>query len=363
MASNTFGQHFRITTYGESHGTGIGVIIDGCPAGLKLQPEAIQAELDRRKPGQHKLTTQRKEAESFVIESGIYEYKTLGSPIAIRIPNEDAKSRDYKRFENRYRPSHADYTYDLKYGHRDHRGGGRSSARETANWVAAGAVAKQLLNHLYPALNIQAFVTRIGRVALDKPWHSLDFSQFTRTYVNCPDEDKARQMEQEIENARKAKDSVGGSIGCQVTGMTAGLGEPVFRKLESDLAFAMLSINASKGFEIGEGFEAAAMRGSAHNDAFYYDEQEAGIRTQTNHAGGTLGGISSGEPLEFQVAFKPVATIALEQTTVDKAGNAETLEGKGRHDPCVVPRAVPVVEALTALVLADQALAGRNSKL
>lgn len=363
MTSNTFGKFFQLTTYGESHGPGIGVVIDGCPAGLPIDLTFIEAELDRRKPGQSKLTTQRKETEAFSIESGVHEGQTLGSPIAIRIPNEDAKSRDYQRFEDRYRPSHADYTYDVKYGHRDQRGGGRSSARETANWVAAGAIAKQLLQYLYPGIQLQAFVTRIGQAHLANTWDSLDLSYSADAYVKCPETTAARAMVAEIEQARKAKDSVGGIIGCQVTGIPAGLGEPVFHKLESDLAAAMLNINASKGFEIGEGFQAAGMRGSAHNDSFWYDSEHEAIRTQTNHAGGTLGGISSGEPLQFQVAFKPVATIAQPQDTVNSSGAHEILEGKGRHDPCVIPRAVPIVESMAALVLADHALANRLSSL
>jgi chorismate synthase len=363
MASNTFGRHFQVTTYGESHGASMGFIIDGCPAGLPIDLPAIQQELDRRKPGQSKLTTQRKEDEEFTVESGVYEGKTLGGPIAIRIPNKDAKSKDYQRFEHRYRPSHADYTYDVKYGQRDHRGGGRSSARETANWVAAGAVAKQLIQSLFPGIAIRAFVTQIGKARLSSDWNNLDLSYSADPYVRCPEPEAANQMVAEIEDARKAKDSVGGTIGCDVRPLPSGLGEPVFQKLESDLAAAMLSINASKGFEIGMGFNSAGMRGSAHNDTFYYDDENQNVRTRSNHAGGTLGGISNGEPLQFQVAFKPVATIAQAQSTVDSEGNAVNLEGKGRHDPCVVPRGVPIVEAMTALVLADHALANRLNKL
>lgn len=362
MASNNFGRHFQITTYGESHGPSLGVIIDGCPAGVPIDKTFIQQELHRRKPGQSKLTTQRNEKEDITLESGIFDGHTLGSPLAIRIPNQDAKPQDYKRFEDRYRPSHADYTYDVKYGTRDHRGGGRSSARETANWVAAGAIAKQLLHHLYPALNIQAFVTQIGAVRLESPWHKLDISHAADAYIRCPDAHAAKQMVAEIEQARKAKDSIGGVIGCHVAGMPEGLGEPVFNKLESDLAAAMLSINASKGFEVGEGFHSASMRGSEHNDPFRYENQNDSIDTATNHSGGLLGGISNGAPLKFQVAFKPVATIAKPQDSVDSAGNAVVIEGKGRHDPCVVPRAVPIVEAMSAIVLADHALASRLSK-
>lgn len=341
----------------------MGVIIDGCPAGVSLEMEGIQQELDRRKPGQSKLTTQRREDEEFSLDSGVYQGRTLGGPIAIHIPNQDAKSRDYQRFENRYRPSHADYTYDVKYGVRDHRGGGRSSARETANWVAAGAVAKQLLNQLYPSLSIQAFVTQIGQAGITTPWAQLDLGFTADPYVRCPEAGAAEQMVSAIEAARKAKDSVGGAIGCQVSSMPEGLGEPVFHKLDGDLAAAMLSINASKGFELGEGFEAAGMHGSDHNDPFQYSESLDAIAPVSNHAGGVLGGISSGAPLQFQVAFKPVATIAQAQDTVDADGNAVVMEGKGRHDPCVVPRAVPIVEALTALVLADHALAARLSRL
>ena len=360
MASNSYGDIFRITTFGESHGKGMGVVIDGCPSRIPIDLPKIQAELDRRKPGQSKLTSQRKEDEEFTIVSGIFEGQTLGSPIAISIPNKDANPREYERFKDVYRPSHADYTYDVKYGTRDYRGGGRSSARETANWVAAGAVAKQVLHHLYPDLTFQGFVTQIGNVQLTKSWHELNLDQTENNPVRCPEPGQAQQMQAAVEAARKAKDSVGGCVGCVVTNMPTGLGEPVFDKLESDLAKAMLNINASKGFEIGEGFRSAGMRGSMHNDLFTYNHAQQTITTSTNHSGGVQGGISNGADLTFQVAFKPVATIAQPQETVDKSGKPVTLEGKGRHDPCVVPRAVPVVEAMTALVLADHALRMRR---
>lgn len=360
--ANTLGKIFRITTFGESHGKGMGVIIDGCPAGIYIDTQKIQTELDRRKPGQSKLTTQRKEDEAFQVESGLFEGQTLGSPIAITIPNKDAKPAEYHRFKDVYRPSHADYTYEAKYGIRDYRGGGRSSARETANWVAAGAIAKQLLAYLYPSLQIQAFVDKIGAVALDKSWSELAFDEVEQNPVRCPDPGKAKAMQEAIETARKDKDSLGGSIGCQVLASPEGLGEPVFDKLESDLAKAMLSINATKGFEIGEGFEAPSMMGSEHNDPFKADTPNT-VYTATNHSGGVQGGISNGSPVQFRVAFKPVATIAQPQETVDKEGNSKTLEGKGRHDPCVVPRAVPIVEAMTAIVLADHSLRSRLNQV
>jgi len=361
MASNSFGEIFRITTFGESHGKGMGVIIDGCPAGLPIDPEQIQADLDRRKPGQSRLTSQRKEDEAFELVSGVFEGKTLGSPIAITIPNKDANPREYQRFQDVYRPSHADYTYEAKYGTRDYRGGGRSSARETANWVAAGAIAKQFLAHIQPDLRIQGFVEQIGAVHLSQAWQKLDFSLIENNPVRCPDPGKAQAMQTAIEEARKNKDSLGGAIGCRVPNLPAGWGEPVFDKLESDLAKAMLSINATKGFEIGAGFQAPSTPGSEHNDPFIYEEGQ--VQPTKNHSGGIQGGISNGAPLEFRVAFKPVATIARPQQTVDKQGEATTLEGKGRHDPCVVPRAVPIVEAMNALVLADHALRSRSDRL
>ncbi len=363
MGGNSFGKLFRITTFGESHGKRMGVVIEGCPAGIPIDTQAIREALDRRKPGQSKLTTQRKEDESFQIQSGIFENQTLGSPIAISIPNKDAKPEEYQRFKDVYRPSHADYTYEAKYGIRDYRGGGRSSARETVNWVAAGAIAKQLLKHLSPDLAIHAFVDQIGDVKLDEDWSYIDLSQIEQNPVRCPDQAKAQVMEEAIKKARKEKDSLGGCIGCQVRNIPEGWGEPVFDKLESDLAKAMLSINASKGFEIGEGFKAASMNGSAHNDLFTATGNEGQIQTETNHSGGVQGGISNGAPLEFRIAFKPVATIAKPQKTVDKSGNEVNLEGKGRHDPCVVPRAVPIVEAMTAVVLTDHCLRSRDDRL
>lgn len=360
MAGNSFGKDFHITTFGESHGKGMGVVIDGCPAGIPINEEKIREELDRRKPGQSKLTTQRKEDEAFAVQSGIFQGQTLGSPIAITIPNKDAKPSEYQRFKDVYRPSHADYTYEAKYGIRDYRGGGRSSARETVNWVTAGAIAKQVLSYLYPSLQLNAFVQQIGHVELNSSWSKLDFGQVEQNPVRCPDPEKAEAMQRAIEEARKNKDSLGGCIGCQIYGVPTGLGEPVFNKLEADLAKAMLSINATKGFEIGEGFHAASMKGSEHNDPFTSTEDGA-IETETNHSGGLQGGISNGSPIDFRVAFKPVATIAQPQDTVDQAGKPTTLEGKGRHDPCVVPRAVPIVEAMAALVLTDHALRSRGN--
>jgi len=359
MAGNTFGNVFQITTFGESHGKSMGVIIDGCPAGLTINKDLIAEELARRKPGQSKLTSQRKENEAFEIQSGVLNGETIGTPIAINIPNKDTRSRDYERFKNVYRPSHADYTYEQKYGIRDHLGGGRASARETANWVAAGAIAKMLLNA--QGIFIKAYVDQIGKVQLEKSYQELNLEHREANAVRCPDEASAQQMIDEIETARSDKDSIGGSIVSIIKNPPTGLGEPVFHKLEADLAQAMMSINASKGFEIGSGFDAPYMRGSLHNDEFIADN--GALSTASNSSGGVQGGISNGEDVYCRTAFKPVATIAQTQNTVDQEGNTVELEGKGRHDPCVVPRAVPIVEAMTALVIADHLLLKRLNKL
>ena len=335
-------------------------MIDGCPAGLQLDPDFIQQEMDRRKPGQSAITTQRKESDTFEILSGVYEGKTLGTPIAITIKNEDAKPEDYEQLKDTYRPSHADYTYEQKYGIRDHRGGGRSSARETAARVVAGAIAKQLLKTI--GVQVSAYVSSVGTISLDKSYTQLDLSKTEGNIVRCPDEDTANRMIELIQNTRAKGDTVGGIITCVATGIPAGLGEPVFDKLHAVLGAAMLSINAVHGFEYGSGFAGTRLNGSQHNDRFEKDSQGK-IITHTNNSGGVQGGISNGMDVYFNVAFKPVATLMQTQTTVDKAGHETELKGKGRHDPCVVPRAVPIVEAMAALVLADFYLRNKAAKL
>jgi chorismate synthase len=358
MAGNSFGTLFRLTTFGESHGAAIGGIIDGCPAGLKIDEDFIASEMQRRKPGQSSITTQRKEEDKVEILSGVFEGFTTGAPIGLLIRNSDQRSADYEDFKSKYRPSHADYTYDQKYGIRDYRGGGRSSARETAVRVAAGAVAKLFLKEF--GIIIQAFVSRIGSVSLPGFYTHYDLNSAEENLVRCPDSATADLMIREIEQARSEKNSLGGVITCVINGCPAGLGEPVFDKLHAELGKAILSINAVKGFEIGSGFAAASMRGSAHNDEFI--AKESGIGTRTNNSGGIQGGISNGEDIYFNAAFKPVATIATEQHTVNNSGEETTIAGKGRHDPCVVPRAVPIVEAMAALVMADMLLRSRTAK-
>ena len=346
---NTYGTLFKITTFGESHGTSLGVIIDGCPAGLPIDEAFIRQELGRRKPGQSKITTQRRESDSFQIQSGVFEGKATGTPLMILIPNEDQRSKDYSHIADRYRPSHADYTYQIKYGLRDYRGGGRSSARETAARVAAGAIAKLFLRHHHMSIN--AYVSQVGSLRLEKSYRELDFARTEDNIVRCPDPETAERMISLIDETRKKRDTIGGVVSCVVAGVPVGLGEPVFDKLHAELGKAMLSINAVKGFEYGSGFEGVTMLGSQHNDEFV---NEAGkIRTKTNHSGGIQGGISNGEDIYFRVAFKPVATIMQDQESVNEAGESITVSGKGRHDPCVVPRAVPIVEAMAALVIAD----------
>ena len=341
---NTFGRFFRLTTFGESHGLAIGGIIDGCPAGIKLDFDAIQKELDRRKPGQSKITTQRKESDTVQFLSGILEGVTTGAPIGFMIPNENQKSKDYDHISDSFRPSHADYTYFKKYGLRDARGGGRSSARETANWVVGGAVAKQILKEI----KINAFVSSVGDLFLEKPYQSLDFSKIESNIVRCPDEEVAEKMIEKIKSVRKEGDTIGGTVTCVIQNVPVGLGEPVFDKLHARLGQAMLSINAVKGFEYGSGFCGAKMRGSDHNDLFNPDGT-----TKTNLSGGIQGGISNGMDIYFRVAFKPVSTLMQNQQTINIKGEIVEIEGKGRHDPCVVPRAVPIVEAMAAMVLAD----------
>lgn len=356
---NSFGRIFRITTFGESHGLGLGVTIDGCPAGLPIDEDFIREEMQRRKPGQSKITTQRKEEDEFQILSGVFEGKSTGTPIGMVIMNTDQKSKDYSHIADKFRPSHADYTYFEKYGIRDYRGGGRSSARETAARVAAGAIAKLMLKQF--GISVQAYVSQVGDMKLEKPYTELDLSLTEENIVRCPDQEMAEKMIEFIDEVRKSRDTVGGIVTCVAKGVPAGLGEPVFDRLHAELGKAMLSINAVKGFEYGSGFEGVKMRGSEHNDAFF---QEAGkVMTKTNHSGGIQGGISNGADIYFNVAFKPVATIMQDQESVNEAGESVTVSGKGRHDPCVVPRAVPIVEAMAALVLADYLLISRTNKL
>jgi len=342
--ANSFGKLYTLTTFGESHGEAIGGIIDGCPAGVKLDLIAIQNEMDRRKPGQSKIVTQRKEPDEIQFLSGIFEGKTTGASIGFIIKNVHQRSKDYSHIKDSYRPSHADYTYDKKYGNRDYRGGGRTSARETANWVVGGAVAKQVI----PEIKINAFTSSVGDIFMEKPYQDVDFTKIESNIVRCPDENCAKKMIARIEEIKKQGDTIGGTITCVIQNVPVGLGEPIFDKLHAQLGKAMLSINAVKGFEYGSGFCGARMKGSEHNDIFNADGS-----TKSNLSGGIQGGISNGMDIYFRVAFKPVATIMKLQSTIDKDGNVLEMQGKGRHDPCVVPRAVPIVEALAAMVLTD----------
>jgi chorismate synthase len=354
MAGNSFGTIFKLTTFGESHGEAIGGIIDGCPAGLELDFKAIEQEMQRRKPGQSSIVTQRKEADTVQFLSGIFEGKSTGTPIGFVVTNANQKPQDYSHIKETYRPSHADFTYDKKYGIRDYRGGGRSSARETACRVAAGAIAKQLLREI----KITAYVSRVGTLSLDKPFAELDISEIEKNPVRTADADMALKMEAFIKEIKKNGDTVGGTISCVIENVPVGLGEPVFDKLHAQLGKAMLSINAVKGFEFGSGFAGTRMKGSEHNDLFNEDGS-----TKTNYSGGVQGGISNGAPIYFNVAFKPVATIMQKQQTINSDGEVVEMQGKGRHDPCVVPRAVPIVEAMAALVIADFWLLNKLSKL
>lgn len=354
---STTGQLFRVTTYGESHGGGLGAIIEGCPPGIPIDVHALQADLDRRRPGASALTSPRKETDTASIHSGIFEGKTLGTPIGLTIPNKDADPSAYRPFRDTYRPSHADFTYMAKYGRRDWRGGGRASARETACRVAAGAVARQILHHL-AQIEIVAWVHQVGSIhAPDIDVLSINRAQVDRHDVRCPDAQAAAEMASLIRTVRAEKDTIGGVVRCIARNVPAGLGAPVFDKLEADLAKACMSIPAAKGFASGMGFDAATMRGSAHNDPFI--QTSGGTKTSTNHSGGIQGGISNGMPIDLRVAFKPVATIFQTQQTVNEAGQATTLTPRGRHDPCVLPRAVPIVEAAVALVLCDHLLRQR----
>lgn len=356
---NSFGKLFRITTFGESHGKAIGVILDGCPAGLVIDSSLIQQQLDRRKPGQSKITTQRKEADEFQILSGVFEGKSTGTPITLVIWNKDAKSKDYSHIADKFRPSHADFTYQEKYGIRDYRGGGRSSARETAARVAAGAIAMQLLSE--HGVEIRSYVSQVGDLATKLPYDQLDLNKTDDNIVRCPHQETAQSMIELIDATRKSGDSIGGIVTGVITGVPVGLGEPVFDKLHAQLGNAMLGINAVKGFEYGSGFEGIKMRGSEHNDRF--EKKDGKIVTSSNHSGGIQGGISNGQDIYFNVAFKPVATIMKDQNSLDQHGEPTVVKGKGRHDPCVVPRAVPIVDAMAALVLADCVLLNMSAKL
>jgi chorismate synthase len=353
MAGNSYGNLFKITTFGESHGEALGGIIDGCPAGIVLNFEAINLDMSRRKPGQSAIVTQRKENDEVQFLSGIFEGKTTGTPIGFIIPNTNQKSDDYSHIKDSYRPSHADYVYEKKYGIRDYRGGGRSSARETASRVVAGAIAKQVL----PEIKINAFVSSVGEIFIDKPYQELDFTKIESNPVRCPDEAVAAKMEAHIKEIKKTGDTVGGTITCVIQNVPVGLGEPVFDKLHAELGKAMLSINAVKGFEYGSGFCGAKMKGSEHNDLYKDDGT-----TKTNLSGGIQGGISNGMDIYFRVAFKPVATLIQKQEVLTNSGTLVEQQGKGRHDPCVVPRAVPIVEAMAAIVLADFYLINKTYK-
>jgi len=354
MAGNSFGKLFKLTTFGESHGPSIGGIIDGCPAGIKLDLNKIQEDLDKRKPGQSAIVTQRKESDTVVFLSGIFEGVTTGTPIGFTIENENQKSNDYSHIKDAFRPSHADYTYSEKYGIRDYRGGGRSSARETACRVVGGAIAKQVIKDV----EIVAFTASVGELKLEKEMVDLDFNLIESNPVRCPDPETATKMENYIREIRSQGDTVGGTVKCVIKNVPKGLGEPVFDKLHASLGQAMLSINAVKGFEIGSGFEGTKLKGSDHNDLFNADGS-----TKTNLSGGIQGGISNGMDIYFNVAFKPVATIMQKQETINSKGELVEMQGKGRHDPCVVPRAIPIVEAMAALVLADFWLQNKTSKI
>ena len=353
MAGNSFGNIFKLSTFGESHGKALGGVIDGCPAGVELDFDNINKELNRRRPGQSEIVTQRKEDDSVEFLSGIFEGKTTGTPIGFIIVNKDQKSKDYSHIQNSYRPSHADFVYDKKYGFRDYRGGGRSSARETVVRVVAGSIAKMLLKDV----KINAFVSSVGEITYDYQNSKIDFDKIEDSIVRCPDEKISDEMINFIKSIKKNGDTVGGVISCIISGVPVGLGEPVFNKLHAELGKAMLSINAVKGFEFGSGFKGSSMKGSEHNDSFNADGT-----TKTNRSGGIQGGISNGMDIYFNVAFKPVSTIMRDQDSIDSDGNEVKVKGKGRHDPCVVPRAVPIVEAMSALVLADYLLLNRLSK-
>ena len=357
--SNTFGHLFRLTTFGESHGEAIGGVIDGMPAGINIDMDFIQQELNRRRPGQSVLTTSRQEADKVELLSGVFEGKSTGTPIGFLVRNTNQHSNDYDNLHDVFRPSHADFTYYIKYGIRDHRGGGRSSARETIARVVGGAIAKLALRQI--GVSITAYTQQVGCICLGKDYTAYDFNEIEQNPVRCPDPETAAEMEALIKEVKNAGDTIGGAICCVVKDCPVGLGEPVFGKLHAALASAMMSINAAKGFEYGEGFNGLAMRGSEQNDIFY--NNDGTISTRTNHSGGIQGGISNGQDIYFRVAFKPVATLLSEQQTVDINGNEAIVKAKGRHDPCVLPRAVPIVEAMTAMTILDYYLLNKTTKL
>lgn len=360
MASNQTGIIFSFTSFGESHGKAIGGVVDGCPAGLEIDERFIQNQLNRRRPGQSSLTTQRNEKDEVIFLSGIFEGKSTGHPIAFIIENKDAKPADYNQLEQIYRPSHADFTYDQKYGIRDFNGGGRASARITAAWVVAGSIASLLIKNL-AGITVNAYVSKIHHVECPLPWNKMNLQLTDSNPVRCPDEQTAAKMQTAIENARDEGDSLGGIISGVILNTPVGLGEPVFNKLHAALAKAMFSINAVKGFEIGDGFDITSLKGSEANDGFMVKNEK--VKTITNHSGGIQGGISNGEPIIFRLAFKPTATVKKQQQTINQHLQETTLEASGRHDPCVLPRAVPIVESMAALVLADFILLNRLSKI
>ena len=358
MAGNTFGKLFKLTTFGESHGEALGGIIDGCPAGIAIDFDFIQTEMQRRKPGQSSIVTQRKEEDDVQFLSGIFEGKTTGTPIGFLIINGNQKSNDYDHIKDKFRPSHADFTFHEKFGVRDYRGGGRSSARETASRVVAGAIAKQYLAS--KNIDIKAYVSQVGAISMNKSYKEVDLNTIEDNILRCPDQELAEVMINKIMEVRKNGDTIGGVVDCVITGVPSGIGEPVFDKLHAELGKAMLSINAVKGFEYGSGFKGVELLGSQHNDAFINDNGT--IKTVKNHSGGVQGGISNGEDIYFRVAFKPVATIMQDQESVNENGETVTVSGKGRHDPCVVPRAVPIVEAMAAMVILDSILVAKSNK-
>ena len=356
MPGNSFGTLFRITTWGESHGRAVGVVVDGCPAGLKISEEEIQLELDRRRPGQSKITTQRKEPDTARILSGVFEGKTLGTPISIMVENVDAISKSYEDIKDTYRPGHADFTYDMKYGFRDHRGGGRSSNRETVGRVAAGAIAKKILAR--EGIKTYGYVKQVGDIVAEK----INFREIEKNIVRCPDKKRAQEMIALIDRVRKEGDSIGGTVEVVSRGLPAGLGSPVFNKMDSDLASALMSLGGIRGFEVGLGFKVARMKGSESNDVMYKDEK-GNLSFKTNNAGGMLGGITNGEDLVVRIAIKPTSSISKVQHTVDKKGKPKELKVKGRHDPCLCPRAVPIAEAMVNLVLVDHLLQSKVAKI
>lgn len=361
MPGNSFGTLFKLSSFGESHGPAIGGTLEGCPAGLEIDFEFIQSELDRRKPGQSHITTQRKESDTVEFLSGIFEGKTIGTPIGFIIKNEDAKSKDYEHLKDAYRPSHADFTYEHKYGLRDYRGGGRSSARETACRIVAGAIAKLILKQ--KNISVNAFVKQLGEIKVTKSFSELDLTKTEQSLVRCPDTEISDKMINYIEEVKKQGDTIGGVIQCVIQNVPIGLGEPVFDKLHAVLGHAMLSINAVKGFEIGSGFESINFKGSELNDPFNSSKENSANLTKTNNSGGIQGGISNGMPIYFNTAFKPVATVLQKQNSINKNKQEIVLEGKGRHDPCVLPRAVPIVESMAALVVVDFLLLARCNRL